>query len=110
MGAGDWADALVASYCAAGPSLEPHSAYACACMLGAALQASAAAEDGFGDLLHLRSSLPGTGGPWGGMPRRGCSLQLDMDLSWPLTAFLPPVRLLLQVRLCHIVHSMHLPP
>ena len=35
MGAGDWADALVSAY---GPSLEPHSPYACLSMLDAALQ------------------------------------------------------------------------
>ena len=38
MGAGDWADALVAAYCAVGPSLEPQSLHACHSMLGTALQ------------------------------------------------------------------------
>ena len=38
MGAGDWADALVSAYCAAGPSLEPHSPHACLSMLDTALQ------------------------------------------------------------------------
>ena len=27
----------------------------------------------------------------GALPKRGCSLQLQLELSWPLTAFLPPV-------------------
>ena len=38
MGAGDWADALVSAYCAAGPSLEPHSPHACLSMLDTALK------------------------------------------------------------------------
>lgn len=38
MGAGDWADALVAAHSAAGPSLEPHSLHACHSMLDMALQ------------------------------------------------------------------------
>lgn len=53
------------------------------------LQASAVAEDPFGSLLRLRSSMPSCRG--GALPRRGCSLQLQLELSWPLTAFLPLV-------------------
>ena len=58
------------------------------------LQASAAADDSFGSLLLLKSSMPCGSAPKGVLPRAGCSLQLQLDLSWPLTAFLPPVRLL----------------
>ena len=57
------------------------------------LQASAAADDSFGSLLLLKSSMPSRSAPKGVLPRAGCSLQLQLDLSWPLTAFLPPVRL-----------------
>lgn len=56
------------------------------------LQASAAADDSFGSLLLLKSSMPSGSAPKGVLPRAGCSLQLQLDLSWPLTAFLPPVR------------------
>ncbi len=50
------------------------------------------ADDPFGNLLRLRSSMPSSKG--GALPKRGCSLQLQLELSWPLTAFLPPVGLL----------------
>ena len=64
-------------------------------------QASAAAEDSFGSHLRLTSTMPGRGPLRGVLPRRGCCLQLQLDLSWPLTAFLPPVRLHLRTALCH---------
>ena len=58
------------------------------------LQASAVADDRFGGLLRLKSSMPSSRG--GVLPRRGCSLQLELETSWPLTAFLPPVSQLAQ--------------
>ncbi len=53
------------------------------------------AEDPFGSLLRIRSSMPSSRG--GVLPKRGCSLQLQLELSWPLTAFLPPVGCLVRL-------------
>ena len=64
------------------------------CLYDDVLQASAVADDRFGNLLRLKSSMPSSRG--GVLPRRGCSLQLELEISWPLTAFLPPVSQLAQ--------------